>query len=63
MKNLLFLFFMLFSFAVNAQQTQTPVIWKFDVKNHQKIPIQFIQQPSLKKDGMFLLPNQVEMAP
>jgi len=32
MKNLLFLFFMLFSFAVNAQPNQSPVIWKFDVK-------------------------------
>ena len=32
MKNLLFLFFMLFSFAVNAQPNQSPVKWKFDVK-------------------------------
>lgn len=32
MKNLLFICFMLFGFAMNAQQSQTPVFWKFDVK-------------------------------
>ena len=32
MKNLLLICFMLLGFAVNAQQAQTPVLWKFDVK-------------------------------